>query len=51
MELYKHDQYCFCCYVIKSAGEAANKLLVSVVWNPLPRGLEISVKLDFGIGH
>ena len=35
MEFYKHVQYCFCCYVIKSAGEAANKVLLSVVWNPL----------------
>ena len=35
MEFYKHVQYGFCCYVIKSAGEAANKVLLSVVWNPL----------------
>ena len=26
-----HIQYCFCCYVIKSAGEAANKVLLSVI--------------------
>ena len=31
----KHVQYCFSCYVIKSAEEAANKVLLSVVWNPL----------------
>ena len=35
IEFYKHVQYCFCCFVIKSAGEAANKVLLSVVWNPL----------------
>ena len=35
MEFYQHAQYCFCCYVIKSAGEAANNVLLSVVWNPL----------------
>ena len=35
MEFYKHVQYCFCWYVIKSAGEAANEILLSVVWNPL----------------
>ena len=35
MEFYKHVQYCFCCYVIKSAGTAANKILLPVVWNPL----------------
>ena len=34
IEFYKHVQYCFCCYVIKSA-EATNKVLLSVVWNPL----------------
>ena len=31
----------FCYYVIKSAGEAANKVLLSVVWNPLV--IEISL--------
>ena len=35
MAFYKHVQYSFCCYVIKSAGKAANKVLLSVVWNPL----------------
>ena len=35
MAFYKHIRYCFCCYVIKSAREAANKVLLSVVWNPL----------------
>ena len=35
IEFYKHVHYCFCCYVIKSAGEAANKVLLSIVWNPL----------------
>ena len=30
-----HVQYCFCYYVIKSAGEVANKVLLSVIWNPL----------------
>ena len=35
MKFYKHVQYCFYCYVIKSAGEATNKLLLSVFWNPL----------------
>ena len=34
--------YCFCCYVIKSAGEAANKVLLSVVWNPLPIEINLS---------
>ena len=34
MEFYKHVHYCFCCYAIEPAGEAANKVL-SVVWNPL----------------
>ena len=33
--LARYVQYCFCCYVIKSAGEATNKVLLSVVWNPL----------------
>ena len=32
MEFYKHDQYCFCSYVIKSTGETANKVLLSVIW-------------------
>ena len=32
MEFYKHDQF-FCCYVIKSAGENAKKVLLSVIWN------------------
>ena len=35
MEFYKHVQYCFCCYVIKSVGEAANKVSLPVVRNPL----------------
>ena len=35
MKLYKHVQYCFCYNVIKSAGEAANKVLLFVVWNSL----------------
>ena len=35
MEFYKYVQYCFCCYIIKSAGEVANKVLLCVVWNPL----------------
>ena len=26
---------CFCCYVIKSAGETAKKVLLSVIWNLL----------------
>ena len=26
---------CICCYVIKSAGETANKVLLSVIWNIL----------------
>ena len=32
-EFYKHVQYYFCCYVIKSAEEAANRVLLSVIWN------------------
>ena len=35
MEFYKHDQYCSCCYVIKSARETAKKVLLSVIWNLL----------------
>ena len=35
MEFYKHVQYCFYCYVIKLAGEVANKVLLYVVGNPL----------------
>ena len=27
MEFYKHDKYCFSCYVIKSEGETAKKVL------------------------
>ena len=33
---------CFCCYVIKSAGEAANKVLLSVAWNPLLIEIKLS---------
>ena len=33
MEFYKRDQYCVFCYVIKSAGETAKKVLLSVIWN------------------
>ena len=35
IEFYKHVQYFFCCYVIKSAGGTAKKVLLSVIWNPL----------------
>ena len=42
MEFYKHVQYCFCCYDIKSAGEAVNKVLLSVVWNPLLIEINVS---------
>ena len=42
IEFYKHVQYCFCCYAIKSAGVAANKVLLSVVWNPLLIGIHLS---------
>ena len=42
MEFYKHVQYCFSCYVIKSAGEAANKVLLFVIWNPLLIEINIS---------
>ena len=24
---------CFCCYVIKSAGETAKEVLLSIIWN------------------
>ena len=33
--LARYVQDCFCCYVIKSAREAANKVLLFVLWNPL----------------
>ena len=33
---------CFCCYVIKSAGEVANKVLLSVVLNSLLIEINVS---------
>ena len=49
MEFYKHVQYCFCYYVIKSAGEAANEVLLSVVWNPLLVEINLSQIRTFDI--
>ena len=49
MEFYKHVQYCMCCSVIKSAGEAANKVLLSVVWNPLLIEINLSQIRALGI--
>ena len=42
MEFYKHVQYCFCCYVIKSAGEIAKKVLLSIFWNLLRIQINLS---------
>ena len=30
---FTHKINCFCCYIIKSAEEAAKKVLLSVIWN------------------
>ena len=42
MEFYKYVQYCFCCYVIKSAIETDNKVFLSVIWNPLLLEINLS---------
>ena len=49
MEFYKHVHYCFC--YIKSAGEAANKVLLSVVWNPLLIEINLSQITTLEIKH
>ena len=41
MEFYKHDKL-FLLYVIKSAGETAKKVLLSVIWNLLPTEINLS---------
>ena len=46
-EFYKYVQYCFCCYVIKSAGETAKKVLLSAIWNLLLIEISLSLKLGY----
>ena len=42
---------CFCCYVIKLAGETAKKVLSSIIWNPLLIEINLSQIRSLHIKH
>ena len=49
MEYFTKMINCFCCYVIKSAGETANNVLLSVKGNPLRIKINLSQIMTFNI--